>query len=1050
MSTYIQGVSDTGFNPVQYTPNFPYMQQALQKAQAKYDTNYNQIASGYSAISDSLLLNPEDNIRRKEILDNAKDQLKQLSSKDLSIQTNVNDAEKIFAPFWEDQDLLADYKISKEYQNQRRVYEKLKNSDKKEDRDRAWDYGASYVELTAQDMALAKRGDGSIQSVKVRPYIPLINVSDEINKELKARGYDNKMIQSQQGNGYIYELINGEGTRQFYAKAVDEILNERPDLQDIFKVEGTVNFQSTVNKYRSQHPDISNEQAITDIKNQFASQKIDAYNKEIKKNNDIINNSATDPGLIANIKALEDKVFLERSKGIIGDDDPQFKELRTKKQHLADIQSMIAGYNSSIEGLKSDDFLRTSGEDYFTGVAKNDFVNGYALTRELAFSQKTTIDSVFVAAQKINEDRARDKTKYEQDRLLDLNNNGIIDEGDALLGNQKANAKSVETFNSQGEAISNDKTGKMIGVNIPTTGTVYPHSLALSTSYFDNLKSNYMKYGDGFIKSAFDIIQASPYVTTHVDGFNEYLDQLNAYLNPTKPVNQNLSDAKLKATFEILKQEKVFEGTGITKYTDNPTTQLTALVKFAENKHRENNKGILNDDIVKAHIQYENYSKLYNESKQVYNDFSDYYSKLPPTTKFSSVVIKNPDKTYRSLNPTDLVNASKKLSKYDEVVNGPNAQYNKTIPIKIAEEYLNGSLSIEKIHHGSSGLVSTTQYNIPSHTTYLHKDKDGNLWDVTNLVENYGTPDVMAKTIKDYHDNKSESLQKYIESNKSKYGNLKVDDFIFSKGITYKNNSDDITDPASNIVKDVVEANTANGLKPLNYDELTKNVSSDAMDGALKLLFNNPQTLQSSLTNSTITYSGKNKDMGVARFDIDAEQYRKTIDATFFSGKSEAEKTQMVNALKAIADNGVEFDLPRDIFNKYARDNYVSSIVSEAMLKKGIKSSQWEEDNLHYNYTIQKGTSGNVVVTMNTQTYDPVTKQFTWNDPVNKVYTTSPNLESIMEMIQFSGKPTTDNINQYLYAQALKKENDPGKQQANESYDAYKIRYAKEHNLNPQ
>ena len=446
MSTYIQGVSDTGFNPVQYTPNFPYMQQALQKAQAKYDTNYNQIASGYSTISDSLLLNPEDNIHRKEILDNAKDQLKQLSSKDLSIQTNVNEAENIFAPFWEDQDLLADYKISKEYQNQRRVYEKLKNSDKKEDRDRAWDYGASYVELTAQDMALAKRGDGSIQAVKMRPYIPYINVSDEINKELKARGYDNKMIQSKQGDGYIYEITNGQGTKQLYAKAVDEILNERPDLQDIFKVEGTVKFQSTVNKYKSQNPNISNEQAISDVKKQYASQKIDEYNKEIKKNNDIINNSATDPGLAANVKALEDKVYLERSKGIIGDDDPQFTELRTKKQHLADLQTMIAGYNSNIEGFKSDDFLRTSGEDYFTAVAKNDFVNSYALTRELAFSQKTASDPTFVAAQRLDEDMKKKQLEINNDDKVDNNNNGIIDAGDFKIRTQKANESTTENF----------------------------------------------------------------------------------------------------------------------------------------------------------------------------------------------------------------------------------------------------------------------------------------------------------------------------------------------------------------------------------------------------------------------------------------------------------------------------------------------------------------------------------------------------------------------------------------------------------------------------
>lgn len=184
MSTYLQGVTDTGFNPLSYTPNFPYMQQALEKAQAKYDTNYNQVANAYHKIADETLLNPENDIYRKQFLEKTKDQLKQIATKDFSDMNTVNEAEKIFAPFWEDDDLLADYKITKEYKRQKQSYETLKNSDKKEDRDRAWDFGKAYVDLTAQDMALAKRGDGSIQKVQVRPYIPYIDVSAEINKEM--------------------------------------------------------------------------------------------------------------------------------------------------------------------------------------------------------------------------------------------------------------------------------------------------------------------------------------------------------------------------------------------------------------------------------------------------------------------------------------------------------------------------------------------------------------------------------------------------------------------------------------------------------------------------------------------------------------------------------------------------------------------------------------------------------------------------------------------------------------------------------------------------
>ena len=53
----------------------------------------------------------------------------------------------------------------------------------------AWDMGKSYVDLTAKQMSLAKRGDGSIQSVKVRPYVAYKDVNAEINSELEKQGY---------------------------------------------------------------------------------------------------------------------------------------------------------------------------------------------------------------------------------------------------------------------------------------------------------------------------------------------------------------------------------------------------------------------------------------------------------------------------------------------------------------------------------------------------------------------------------------------------------------------------------------------------------------------------------------------------------------------------------------------------------------------------------------------------------------------------------------------------------------------------------------------
>ena len=69
MSTYLPGVTDTGFNPINYTPNFSMLANALDRATARYETNFNQISNSYSKIADAFLLNPENiEYRKNQIL----------------------------------------------------------------------------------------------------------------------------------------------------------------------------------------------------------------------------------------------------------------------------------------------------------------------------------------------------------------------------------------------------------------------------------------------------------------------------------------------------------------------------------------------------------------------------------------------------------------------------------------------------------------------------------------------------------------------------------------------------------------------------------------------------------------------------------------------------------------------------------------------------------------------------------------------------------------------------------------------------------------------
>ena len=118
MATYLQGVTDTGLEPIGVSPNFPYMMNALQKATATYDANFNKIAAGYSSILNAPITNTERLKLRDEYLNKAKEQIKNLAGADLSIQANVEQADNVYSPFWQDKGMIADISWTKQQDNE--------------------------------------------------------------------------------------------------------------------------------------------------------------------------------------------------------------------------------------------------------------------------------------------------------------------------------------------------------------------------------------------------------------------------------------------------------------------------------------------------------------------------------------------------------------------------------------------------------------------------------------------------------------------------------------------------------------------------------------------------------------------------------------------------------------------------------------------------------------------------------------------------------------------------------------------------------------------
>src|SRR4051812_19976960 len=135
MSTFIPNVTDQIPDLPLYQPNFGFYQQMMQRKNQQYEQGYSQVRSAYDSILNAPLTNTQNIAARDGYLKQAQQQLKNLSSVDLSLQQNVDAADNVFAPFWQDDKMLTDRAFTSYANQEMQKGFRLRDSQKKEDRD---------------------------------------------------------------------------------------------------------------------------------------------------------------------------------------------------------------------------------------------------------------------------------------------------------------------------------------------------------------------------------------------------------------------------------------------------------------------------------------------------------------------------------------------------------------------------------------------------------------------------------------------------------------------------------------------------------------------------------------------------------------------------------------------------------------------------------------------------------------------------------------------------------------------------------------------------
>lgn len=1055
MSTYLPGVTDTGFNPINYTPNFSMLANALDRATARYETNFNQISNSYSKIADAFLLNPENIEYRKNFLNNAKDKLKQLSTTDLSIQSNVNEANKLFSPFWEDEDLLADYAISKQYQSQVAEYNRLKNSDKKEDRDRAWDEGLEYVQMTAQDMKHARRGDGSIRKVNVNEYVPYIEPSQEINKFLNESGYKDGIVSYRNDNGHLVQVINGDGSKNTYNAVIDNYIKNRPDLQKIFEIQGTVDFQKSVNSLRNNYPELSKEEAEQKAKSTYASYRTNQYKKYIDNYTSILKGTNSDEGIESKFNKLKTELDAQLDKGISPTQE-QLKQYKDYQTQIYQASELIKTYNSEINNLNSDDFNNPNVNinEYFGNQYRHIFSEGMAAARAAASSEKIVTDSYSELAMRLishQQDQDRKYGSTQETVRVDSKGNTVItkkgynqgDIGSEIIIPSDENIQIGVKESSQ--KLSDKKA------DIPIVVRSASKNEELENSFWYNFNKNNQKERDIFISGVSNYVNTSKELASSFPGIYKYVDYLSALVTGTVEGNKKIGSAEeLKKTFNELKSNETTKSyfSNFDGYNSTPVLQLKALLDYVD-------ASTTSPDLDRATLRpiIDQSATKFSTGLNIIEDFKKEKLKEKPSVEYMSVVKKDKTGAYRQINATDIINDAGDVGKYKDDRSGNANQLFRNIghtllpslinegkaalgdvisfeklPKELANAYLNGTLKIDKVIRPDYSPSDSD--GIPYVTTYEHKNEDGTVYDLTSLVRKmHGLlPKDIKEKLDGYNKEISSTFQQHL---KSKYPEYEPS-FVMNNKLEYSNDPQTSGyEKATLIAKDAISNNLGNIIEksdgiilPSNYDQLTKIANKDQLDDVLKIIFSNPDELDKVLSKTELSYSGQTNDKSSVRLIFDADKLNNLVKNVKPVGGTNTDlNKQVYTAIQSLVTNGLELNIDNNIFLKYANDDYMSSVVTDELLSKGITASDYEKNKLFYDYTLVSGANNEIIVKYKVKKYNPNTNSFKWVDFEPQSYPKSIGVDAILKSLRESFLPNTQSIYSYLNQNNDDKEN---------------------------
>jgi hypothetical protein len=409
MATFIPQVTDQFPQQQLYTPDYNFLMQGYAQKQGQYDRGFSAVKNMYNSLLNSTLSNSENIEHRNEVFKSIQNRIRSISGMDLSNSSTVSQAFTTFDPLTSDQDIVYDMNVTASTQKQMALADQQRNSTDPKVREMFNPTSVEDLNYVIQDLKEAKRGDGSIQSVNPRKYIPFVDVLGTLYKSAKEQNFE--IVESSTQGGYILKRTNGIEKAPVFQEWAKSVIGSNPLYQEQLQLLGRVSTRRDINTIMSRTGATKNQareliaiNTAAQIKDSKLNQ-IATYNKELTK---------IDQSL----------AFLKKKYQEGGLTPKEVETLELIKKQKAGYKTFVEGVQHEISEIDQGDISHLANnlesiysEKAFESLTGN-FARSYATLTE---KQSIEVDNVVLAKWRLENDALdrmqREKLAYmEQDR----------------------------------------------------------------------------------------------------------------------------------------------------------------------------------------------------------------------------------------------------------------------------------------------------------------------------------------------------------------------------------------------------------------------------------------------------------------------------------------------------------------------------------------------------------------------------------------------------------------------------------------------------------